>query len=856
MSRFFLFFILLAAIPGCNACLFAQEFAKPPANINASYWQGLRENSQRLYLPLDSAWQYSIAAEDDPDEALVLPAQTRFDGDIIYRRQVRISKQEEADYFLVCEGISIAAEIYFNDEFIGKVDNAWLSRELRIPTERILFDDDNLLEVHVSGALQPDNTTPLSAQFNLWANGNGIIRPIYIVAYPQPRLTNLKVFQSFAGNYRKAQLWSNVLVAGARPPVVDAQMFIEVALFNNGQLIKRKQSFTLSLDSRGQAATTLSLTIDDLEPWEPENPHLYQLRVSLLRERDNALIDRLWQAVGFRDIAVSGNRLLLNGRDFRLQGIDYYPYYSALGEVAMLPVYRRDFAKIKELGANTILSGGRPLPRMALQAADEIGLFVLQEAANHAIPRSRMAEGSFLKRSSEDFATMLREGRNHASVLAWGIGRNLDAVGGGATDFLAALRATARQNDSRPLFMTTKLMTRESLAYGLDFIVIDAFDWRDWRPRLPFIRQRYPGKPVILSGIGALVDPGREAGTMEEFSLQAQAAAIGRKLRLAQNSDLLNGLIVHSFTDYTTHLPNSFAPLAGQAHIFPSGIFAVDRQSRPAADVVTEIYANAPALPLTPGQAPTSPGFLFIAPALLNLIMLLSLYRTSPRFRDNFKRSLAHPFSFFSDIRDRRVIPLGQSAWLIIIIALNTGIFMGAFLYHIRAINLAGMTINLTIPSGFLREFIFTMMWDPLLAIPLLTLLTLAAFVGDALLIRTFAIFTRSRVLFRQCLSTSFWAGTPYVMLVIPGLLFFTLFGYLQLYPWLLGSAAFFVLWHVYRFINGARIVLDVPLGNVFIVVLFIMLFTFGTYLLYMHNRVLLFDYLPLLQEFFIENRW
>lgn len=863
MMRFLLFVFLLF-----YSYLPAEEikFTSLPENINKEYWQQLKKNTNRLIIPLSGEWQYQRWDSDEADGTVMVPGMAEYEGKIVYRKIITITQNlKDKDFYLHFNGVSFRAVVRFNNEYLGTIENSYIPTEFNIPRQMLLFDKENVIEVEVSGKTDFDLTIPTGPQFNLWDIHNGIFREVYLIASERVRIEDVKTYQTFAGKYTRAQIWTKTTIRKNELPAEMAssdetkKYYFEMAIFRNTSLVTRKQSYEFSFKGALLKQQTLSLTINDVKLWSPDKPALYQLRLSVFEVKSNELVDREWSTVGFKDLRINGNQFFLNGRNIKLKGVEYTQFFPNLNDMLALPIVKKDFMLIKSLGANAIINPGRPLPELALDLADQLGLFVLQEFPAYFTPGSRLGNRDFINKSSNLFKEMIVAGRNHPSVFAWGIGRNFDSQSPNAATYFSALKKIASPLDSRPLFLTTNLLINDKLGYALDFVVLDASDWRennDFLRRLPMVRQRYPGKPVILTGIGRIVQPGNNNGSLDPISEQGQALFIETNLRLTQRSRIFAGLFVYSFTDYITENSNNFAPLTNTENYMTTGIFDLQRKERPAAGSVRSIFLDEKTKPLITGNKPPSPGFWYIGAALLNLLFFGIVYKNSLRFRENLKRSLGHPFGFFSDIRDRRIIPLSQSIWLAAFISLNGGVFYAALAFQYRLSLISGYALNIFLHEGLIKTILFKLMWSPLLAIVVFSLLLMLFFTLNGVIIRIFALFTRKRIVFRQCISLSYWSAINFILLILPGLFFFTALSFPLIVKWLLIFWIIFHFWFFYRLINSTRILLDVPLSNIFIVFSFLLIFTLLIYTLYMQNSYNFMDYLQLFKTILAEQRW
>lgn len=132
--------------------------------------------------------------------------------------------------------------------------------------------------------------------------------------------------------------------------------------------------------------------------------------------------------VGFREIAVRGHDILLNGRSIRLRGIAVHEDDLALGRVTTETDLRRRFADARDLGCNFLRLAHYPHHERAAELADELGFLLWSEipvywAIDFANPATRTDAENQLRE------LILRDA-NRASVIVWGVGFRKDGGGG------------------------------------------------------------------------------------------------------------------------------------------------------------------------------------------------------------------------------------------------------------------------------------------------------------------------------------------------------------------------------------------------------------------------------------------
>ena len=155
----------------------------------------------------------------------------------------------------------------------------------------------------------------------------------------------------------------------------------------------------------GPAGGPLTLAIPEPELWSPDSPHLYELRVSLVRDAE--VLDEVESYFGMRKYSVGKDaegipRLLLNDEPlFQLGPLDqgYWPdgLYTAPTDEAL----RFDIEATKHLGFNMIRKHVKVEPARWYYHCDRLGLLVWQDMPSLR-PGLRVIWAMFFDRGKKD----------------------------------------------------------------------------------------------------------------------------------------------------------------------------------------------------------------------------------------------------------------------------------------------------------------------------------------------------------------------------------------------------------------------------------------------------------------------
>lgn len=160
--------------------------------------------------------------------------------------------------------------------------------------------------------------------------------------------------------------------------------------------------------------------------WSPESPTLYEAALDIFV--DEKRVDRNEIRFGFRDVRFEhGKGFSLNGEVRKFQGVcnhhDLGPLGAAVNEAAL----RRQLTLLKDMGCDAIRTAhNMPAPEL-IRLCDEMGFMAIVESFDEW-NGSKCENGyhRFFKDWAEkDMVNMVRQYRNHPSVVLWSIGNEV-----------------------------------------------------------------------------------------------------------------------------------------------------------------------------------------------------------------------------------------------------------------------------------------------------------------------------------------------------------------------------------------------------------------------------------------------
>jgi beta-galactosidase len=179
--------------------------------------------------------------------------------------------------------------------------------------------------------------------------------------------------------------------------------------------------------------------VPDITPWSAEVPALYGVAITLVSP-EGEVTERVERRIGFRRVEVRGVELLVNGRAVLIRGVNRHDFDPRTGRVVTAEDMRADVVAMKRWGFNALRTSHYPNDPVLLDACDELGLYVIDEAdiESHGWYEDVCADPRYRLQFVERVARMIERDRHHPSIIAWSLGNesgygvNHDAAAGWA----------------------------------------------------------------------------------------------------------------------------------------------------------------------------------------------------------------------------------------------------------------------------------------------------------------------------------------------------------------------------------------------------------------------------------------
>ncbi len=311
-----------------------------------------------------------------------------------YRRKLDLGRELEGKrLFLQFDGAAHVAAVYLNGKLLTCHKCGYTAFRVEI-TDAAALGSENLLSVQLNTGEDPQ-VPPFGFVVDYLGYG-GLYREVWLDVREKSMIEDLHV--------------TTPTLTGMKIKVAlhNAEGCILLVELLKGERLLVKKAF--------KPGGTMTVECPNVKPWDLEHPVLYTCRVSLLKI--GKIMDRQEVRVGFRTAEFRADGFYLNGTKTFLRGLNRHQCYPYVGYAAPERLQREDARILKEeLGCNVVRTSHYPQSRYFVEECDRLGLLVVTEIPGW----QHIGDEAWKKQAVENTRDMVRQYRNHPSIILWGV---------------------------------------------------------------------------------------------------------------------------------------------------------------------------------------------------------------------------------------------------------------------------------------------------------------------------------------------------------------------------------------------------------------------------------------------------
>ena len=525
-----------------------------------------------------------IAVPGSWNEQLAETGLLNFTGSVWYQREIVIpSHASERRIVLHFGGADYSAVVYWNGFEVGR------SGSPKLP-----------FTVDLTGRATPGQTATLVVKVTAMLPEHGPIQPVSREDYaregrPKDEYWPTVRFDFFPFGGLNRSVTLNLLPIDAIPAPV-----IRTGWGDGAGWLKVSGADGLAMTLDGVPVANGRL--ENVRPWSPEAAQLYTL--ALTRYKDGLASDQITRRIGFRSLAVEGQRLLLNGEPITLKGFGKHEDTPIAGRGVNLPYLVKDFQLLKWCGANSVRTSHYPYDETFLDLADEMGILIISEVFSVNLD-FRRTDARDLAAHKESVSALIDRDGHHACVVAWSLSNEPGYLGEAeyvaqSAPYWAALFAHARAQDgTRPLTLANVEYAgiNDPAFTQCDFLSVNRYyGWYTEPGQLSRAEARLRelfdtlaathAKPVFVSEFGADAVAGMHATTDQVWTEDYQSDFIETYWQVMSEHPACIGGHVWNFADFRT------AQHGRRVVMNRKGVFTRERDPKRAAFTLRRLWGG------------------------------------------------------------------------------------------------------------------------------------------------------------------------------------------------------------------------------------------------------------------------
>jgi beta-galactosidase len=271
---------------------------------------------------------------------------------------------------------------------------------------------------------------------DMWFFG-GICRDVSVFCEPKTYIFDAFASCDLTHDYTDAHLKLDLTLKGSP----DSDLVLKVILsYTDDQLVYQGKPESLTLH--------IEKLIKKPDLWTAETPSLYTVKLYLYQGK--TLIQAKKFKFGFRSIEIKDSKFLINGRPIKFKGVNRHDFDPQLAWGITKETRLKDLLIMKAHNINAIRTSHYPNPTHLYELADELGLYVIDEAdlethgIRNILPRNNKIWG---KACIDRNQRMVLKDRNHPSIVMWSLGNEA----GEGSVFMDIRNAVKALDQTRPI---------------------------------------------------------------------------------------------------------------------------------------------------------------------------------------------------------------------------------------------------------------------------------------------------------------------------------------------------------------------------------------------------------------------
>jgi len=336
-----------------------------------------------------------------------------------YRHKFTIPEDwKEGRILLHFSGAKSAMYLHINGKFLGYSQGSKTPAEFDV-TE-LVKPGENFLAIQM---YRWSDASYLESQDML--RMSGIEREVYLYYKPKTAIDDFSITADLDSLYQNGLFSLDLKIINRSKKKSKIKLLVN--LFDGDNVVAYSEGKT-TIKRGDSAMINYITTADNVRSWSAETPNLYKLRISLIDLKNEKNNQYIQEQVGFRNIKIENNQLLVNGKAISIKGVNRHETDPFTGHVVSKESMEKDIQLMKQNNINAVRTSHYPNHPYWYELCDKFGLYVIDEANIESHPLAISEEtqigndGSWIPAHLDRIKRMFYRDRNHPSIIIWSLG--------------------------------------------------------------------------------------------------------------------------------------------------------------------------------------------------------------------------------------------------------------------------------------------------------------------------------------------------------------------------------------------------------------------------------------------------
>ncbi len=833
-----------------------------PAKRDSSNSGLFSDSETRRRIDLNGSWDVSFN-EGLNFSKFIIPIAYSHEEKTVLKRNFSVADDLLRNYsfIFVAEGINYESEVKINNNFISNHTGGNLP--VIVPLTDGIIASENEIRISISNILDFRNTIPLADQINYAEVYGGIVQDIYILAVPKLFVLKNKIDYKIdnlltvklknSADIKSSNLYSHSDSASSKEYFLQTRILRKTGNAESGSSSEVK--FTIGDNNSVKIENDVQITNPVI--WTPETPELYLIKTIIKDSRGNT-VDEYITETGFTNIDIRNNQIFQSGKQFTLNGINYYEDQPKFAAALDYKVTETDLKNIKALGFNAVRVPGKISHPYIVNICNRLGLYLLQEIPFNESSEYYLQDEKYIRLNLGILSELIERDRNSPCIIAWGIGNDFDVSKKSSLEYVKAAGALIDSLDFRLRYYTSRAFAEDICSEEVDFVGINFYENKSEYVKNTVTEIVTRSKPVtnrknpnlFVSGYGISIENSNTSGFSDSRSQEAQMKFFSETY--PKVSQLMFGNFISSYADWNSSNPLNH-PEDADYFLKTNGLYTFNREQKRSAEFIRRLLNKEDLPRIQEGNFIKDYPYIFIFIGMFAIVIFLYFINRDKKFRSGIIRCLYKPTYFYSLVKDQMIITTGYNLLLSFSISVGIALYFSSLLYFYKDSNSFDMVLSKILTNDSAKISFSKIINNKLYLFGILAVLNLLITFFTALFLYFVSFYTKGKSYFKNIYTVCVWSTLPMILFLFLGTIFYKLTdsnpGFVSVSIWI-----FVILYILYlnRIIIGTKSLFDIRTGKVYLygfVIIFVIFALIYSYFRFFTGALEIYDLLSVLNK-------